>query len=360
MRTARWRPRTILTAVLIIILFACTTEAIPPIPTPAHHPGPPANAPLAVVALGDSTISGEGVGDYVQGTNGQNGDWCHRSANAEINEIHLPGVTKAVNLACSGADAADVELGSAVHYTETSQAARLAVLARHDRVTAILVGVGANDDPQFANTLDACVQAWFDSALNKNGCSTDFTGVWQTRVNAMIPKVAAVLHDIRTVMTGAGYPDGSYQIVLQSYAAPLGPDVAPSLQNLNGCPLRTSDLQWIRNTGVTLLDAGLRKAADQADVRFLDLARAGVGHEACSDPQNPANEWFTRLTVAWQDLKDNAASSHALQESFHPNARGHAAFASCLSDFLNTTESAAACLPDSAGTLHPAALLGPG
>jgi hypothetical protein len=108
---------------------------------------------------------------------------------------------------------------------------------------------------------------------------------------------------------------------------------------------------------VRALDDGLRKAADQAHVRFLDLAEAGLGHEACSGGDKSGNEWFTRLTVAWQDITDAQRVGHALQESFHPNARGNAAFGNCLAQFLATTDRAASCLAGANGVLHPAQII---
>jgi lysophospholipase L1-like esterase len=352
MRADRWRQRAILAGALIVVLLLGGADGVPPLAKPA--PSPPKNVPAAIVSMGDSTISGEGGGDYAAGTDGQNGDWCHRSANAEVYETSIPGVIKHINLACSGADSADVGLGNALHYTEPAQATHLALLARQYRIQAIVVATGANDNPRFADVLSACVQAWFDSRAP--GCTADFDSQWQLRVNLMVPKVVGALRDIRKAMTGAGYPPDSYQLVLQSYAAPIGPDIAPGYQNLNGCPLRTSDLDWVRSTGVVVLDDGMRQAADQAGVRFLDLSRAGIGHEACSGGADPGNEWFTRLDVSWQDLQSDARASHALQQSFHPNARGYAAFGACLAAFLNTSEPAAACLPDPTGALHPAAM----
>ena len=160
----------------------------------------------------------------------------------------------------------------------------------------------------------------------------------------MVPKVATVLRDIRSAMAGAGYAPGTYQLVLQSYAAPIGPNAAGDLLSLAGCPFRPVDLKWVRNTAVHALDDGLREAAQRANARFLDLADAGIGHEACSGGSHSGNEWFTRLTVAWQDITDTQRVGHALQESFHPNARGAAAFGNCLGQFLATSDRAAACL----------------
>jgi lysophospholipase L1-like esterase len=318
-------------------------------PAPVTPSGPPSNAPRTVVAMGDSTISGEGAGNYEQGTAGENGNWCHRSPDAAVHRTEVPDVRITVNLACSGSDAKHVGLGESEHYTEGSQAARLARLAATDRVVAIVVGVGANDEPKFGEALNRCVQAYFDK---RSGCAAELGRTWQQRVDAMVPKVAKALRDIRTVMSQAGYPADSYQLVLQSYAAPVGPDIAQGLQSLAGCPLRSDDVTWVRDTATPLLNAGLRKAADQAGVRFLDLTRAGYGHEACSGGTDPASEWFARLTVAWNDLNSGDRAGHALQESFHPNATGQAEIGRCLTEFLSTPDSTASCVEGPDGHLH--------
>ncbi|HEY3754411.1 MAG TPA: GDSL-type esterase/lipase family protein [Pseudonocardiaceae bacterium] len=338
-------------AVLLIILFATRADMVPLPPPP--RPGPPVNGPLTVVSLGDSTLSGEGAGNYTTTTDGANGDWCHRSPAAEINQTHVPGVVRTVDLACSGANTAQVGPGKATQYTEPSQTRQLTTLAKHDRVIAVVVAVGANDDPHFAQVLNSCVEAWAD----RGSCSAGFEPQWQKRINAMVPKVATALRDIRSAMAGVGYAPGTYQLVLQSYAAPIGPNAAGNLLSLAGCPFRPVDLNWVRNTAVHALDDGLREAAQRADTRFLDLADAGIGHEACSGGSHSGNEWFTRLTVAWQDITDTQRVGHALQESFHPNARGAAAFGNCLGQFLATSDRAAACLAGRNGVLHPAALV---
>ncbi|HEY4019413.1 MAG TPA: hypothetical protein VGM75_12045 [Pseudonocardiaceae bacterium] len=348
----------VLVAVLVLAAFALVTDVPVTAPTPVRHIGPPSNAPLAVVAMGDSTISGEGAGDYTASTNGANGDWCHRSPLAEISDVAVVGVTKRFNLACSGADSSVIGLGKTTHYTEPSQAAQLAPIAAKNRVVAIVVGDGANDDPHFSTIVDSCIQSFF--SRDTKGCSGGFTPQWQQKVNAMVPKVEKVLRDIETVMTHAGYSPGSYQLVLQGYAAPIGPDIAPGLDSLAGCPFQTVDLNWVRNTGIEILDNGLAKAAKTEGARFLNLAAAGAGHEACSGGSGAKGEWFTRLTVAWQDVNNSQRAAHALQSSFHPNAAGYAAFAGCVSAFLPTTSSAASCLPGPSGALNPAPTISPG
>ena len=97
------------------------------------------------------------------------------------------------------------------------------------------------------------------------------------------------------------------------------------------------------------LSNGLRTAAGKVNARFLDLSRAGEGHEACA--AKPESEWFTRLTVGWDGLKNEKRSSHALQESFHPNALGHQQFGRCLTEFLATDKRDGACVPRLDGSL---------
>lgn len=320
-------------------------------PEPKPLPGPPENGPRVVVAMGDSTMSGEGAGDYERGTNGEKGDWCHRSPHASINVVRLPTVTKAYNLSCSGAPSPQVGLGKVKQYTEISQAKQLARIATRNRVMAIVVASGANDDPAFSHVLNSCVQAWVGQ---ERPCSTTVGPQWEKRIDRMIPKLTKALRDIQTVMHNAGYARSDYQLVVQSYAAPVGTNVARGLQDLSGCPLLTKDLAWIQKDAVPVLTAGVRTAAANVGARFLDLSRAGVGHEACSSSRDPDREWFRRLAVQWGDLQKDDRATHALQESFHPNAAGHKEFGDCLTEFLTTDDRAAACLSDRSGNLHAA------
>ncbi|HEX6361211.1 GDSL-type esterase/lipase family protein [Actinophytocola sp.] len=346
MRPSGWL---VLFFVLVVATLGLAGDHLFPEPRPL--PGPPQNAPRVIVAMGDSTISGEGAGDYERGTNGEKGNWCHRSPHASIYQVDMPDVAKAYNLACSGAPSAQVGLGKARQYTEISQSQQLARIATRNRVVAVVVASGANDDPGFSHVLNACVQAW---AGREKPCSRSVGPQWERRVDRMIPKLTKALKDIQTVLRNAGYQRSDYQLVVQSYAAPIGPGVARDLQDLSGCPFLSQDLRWVEEDAVPLLTAGVRTAAANTGARFLDLSRAGAGHEACSSARDPDREWFRRLSVDWGDLQSDDRATHALQESFHPNAAGHEAFAMCLTEFLLAADRAAACLPGRDGTLHAA------
>jgi hypothetical protein len=346
------RPSGWLVLFLVLVVATLGLAGDHRFPAPQPLPGPPEDAPTAIVAMGDSTISGEGAGDYERGTDGEKGNWCHRSPHASIFQVRVPGVDKVFNLACSGAPSAQVGLGNVEQYTEMSQSKQLARIATRNRVTAIVVASGANDDPSFSHVLDSCVQAW---AGRGQPCSRSVGPGWERRVDRMIPKLTKALQDIKTVMRNTGYDRTDYELVVQSYAAPVGTDVARGLQDLSGCPFLSQDLRWVEEDAVPVLTAGVRTAARRADVRFLDLSRAGLGREACSSARDPGREWFRRLAVEWDNLEHDDRATHALQESFHPNANGHEQFGQCLSEFLTSTDRAAACLPGRDGELHAAA-----
>ncbi|HET6502065.1 MAG TPA: hypothetical protein VFG87_15015, partial [Amycolatopsis sp.] len=234
MRRYRWW---ISAGVLLLVSGLVTVFVVGgPGAPPVKRQGPPGTGPLTIVSLGDSTLSGEGAGDYTADTNGANGDWCHRSPNATVFETSVPGIAAKVNFACSGANSAQVGLGQTKQYTEPSQADQLAALVRTHRVAVVVVAVGANDDPHFSDLVNQCFQAWF---LTSAPCSANIRPSWPDRINAMVPKVVAALGDIKKVLAQAGYQTGDYQLVLQSYAAPIGPDIPANLQNLNGCPFLT-------------------------------------------------------------------------------------------------------------------------
>ncbi|RZQ66067.1 GDSL-type esterase/lipase family protein [Amycolatopsis suaedae] len=319
---------------------------------PVEPPGPPGTGPMSIVTLGDSTLSGEGAGDYEPDTNGLNGNWCHRSNRATVHETKVPGLIAKINLACSGAPSAQVALGDVKQWTESSQAQRLAELTKTHRVAAVVIALGANDDPHFSRTLTQCFQAWF--VTESPPCSAQLAKDWQAKIDAMVPKVVSAVGDVKKVLAQANYDPEDYQLVLQSYASPITPGIPEEWRNLNGCPFRVEDLQWVAGDGIRVLTEGLRAAAVQSGARFLDLSRAGLGHEACTGGADASNEWFSRLTVKWTDLGDVDRASHAIQESFHPNANGHAQFARCLTEFLGTHDRAAACLAGEDGNLHAA------
>jgi lysophospholipase L1-like esterase len=307
--------------------------------------------PTAIVSLGDSAISGEGAGYYEPGTEGEGGNWCHRSTRALVHQTQVADRT--FNLACSGADSANVSLADTTHYTEGSQARRLIDIARQNRVTAVVLQVGANDDPQFADTIVSCIAAW----LNPFGspCRTALQTQWPARLAAMAPKVEAAIADVRSAMTQAGYSAGSYSFVLTSYASPLTEKMDKILHGPQGCPIRLADAEYGRTVAVPQFSDALRGVATRTGVKFLDFARATENREACSKGASATGEWQRRITVDPEALVHgglDAIGIHLAQQSFHPNAAAHAQLGRCVTEFVNSGAGAARCLAGTDGNLH--------
>jgi lysophospholipase L1-like esterase len=336
----------VLAAVVLVLVLVVV---VPPPPEQTDEADPPVRGPLTVVLMGDSTLSGEGAGNYSLATSGRNGNWCFRSPRAAVHQLQLPNVIKTVNLACSGAPSAQVALGDTTQWTEPSQARQLSILAKTHQIAAVVVAVGANDDPHFSRLVSSCFRAWL---MDNPPCSKAVSQHWQQRLDAMAPKVARALGDIKKVLREEGYDRTDYELVQLSYASPVAPGIPEYLRSLNGCPFHKQDLKWVRSEAVESLSATLRDVATRVGARFLDLSDAGVGHEACTGGADPSTEWFNRLIVDWDDLKQINRASHASHGSFHPNAEGHTQVARCISDFLPTQQPAATCLTGPDGNLQ--------
>ena len=309
--------------------------------------------PTAAVAMGDSEISGEGAGSYEGNTNGPS-NYCHRSANAYIKKISI-GLSTGINLACSGADAANLTIGGPGQYGEKSQAEQLASVARSYTVKDIFVTVGANDDPQFAPTLEDCIFAFVFFEGEGSGCKAKDGPSWSSRVANMEPKAENAINNIKTVMTNDGYAASSYQIIVVSYADPAPKksrysdflDLNYATKLVEGCPLYNTDMEWGHNVATPTLDAGERAISAAEGVRFLDMVEGFNGHEICASGASSSTQWVNgllyepQLTDFWEE--------HAVQQSFHPNAKGHAQIANCVDGFVSQSWKEGTCYVGSNG-----------
>ncbi|GHE04406.1 ricin-type beta-trefoil lectin domain protein [Streptomyces alanosinicus] len=318
--------------------------------------GDPAERPLAdrkaaLISLGDSEISGEGVGTYEPGTNGPD-NWCHRSPDSAIHRTGIPADVT-YNVACSGASTGNIRIGGSKQYAdELVQSDSLAIKARNTRVTMIVLVIGANDDLQFGPVMTDCVTRY---VTLQGPCEPKYAPGWQARVDGLVPKVEATVADLKTVMRGAGYGDDDYKLVLMGYPSPIGPDIHdnPNFPGKlpGGCMGYDSDAAWGRDTAVPLFERGMRTAAEQSGAYYLDDSRLFQGHEVCME-----DTWARGLYV---DLGNPfPPDSNSVRQSFHPNYRGHGAFASCLTQFYDSGYREAGCAdPASTGSpkLYPGA-----
>ncbi|MFF5785246.1 ricin-type beta-trefoil lectin domain protein [Streptomyces sp. NPDC012693] len=303
--------------------------------------GSPEERPLAqrrtgLISLGDSEISGEGVGTYEPPTNGPT-NWCHRSPDAAIHRTGIPA-DLTFNVSCSGAYSGNIRIGGSKQYAdELVQSDNLAVKARNTRIKMVLLVAGANDDLQFGPVMTDCVTRY----LTLQGpCEPKYAPGWQARVDGLVPKVEQTVRDLKNVMRDAGYADGDYKLVLMGYPSPIGPDFHdnPNFPGKLVCGGLgyDSDTVWGRNTAVPAFERGMRAAAASTGAVYLDNSRLFHGHEVCME-----DPWARGLYI---DLsKPGTPDENSVRQSFHPNARGHAAFASCLTQIYDAGVREASC-----------------
>ncbi|MEV0392874.1 ricin-type beta-trefoil lectin domain protein [Polymorphospora rubra] len=296
----------------------------------------------ALITMGDSEISGEGVGNYVPGTH-QDGNWCDRSYDQAVFRTGIASDVQ-FNVACSGATPWNLIPGGPTQWNELNQGDNLAIKARNTRIKLIWVVAGANGEGtiQFGPVATDCA---ISRVFFQGNCYPDYTDQWTIRTDGSRAAVEEALNSIRDTMTRAGYLRTDYELVLQSYPGPVSPDVEdnPNFPGWysGGCLFYLSDTAFARNKAVPLFEAALRQAATNTGTRYLDASRLFHGHEVCTDDTS-ARGLFIEVGI-WNE--------HAARQSFHPNYRGHGMFAECMTAFYRSGQERATCV-DPASTGH--------
>ncbi|MCJ1677888.1 ricin-type beta-trefoil lectin domain protein [Streptomyces sp. APSN-46.1] len=297
-----------------------------------------------LISLGDSEISGEGVGNYDPATN-TSANQCHRSPDSAIHRTGIPA-DLTFNVACSGGYTGNIKIGGSKQYAdELVQSDSLAIKARNTKIKMVLLVAGANDDLQFGPVMTDCVTRW---VLSQGTCEPKYSPGWQARVDGLKPKVESTVADLKTVMRDAGYADSDYKLVVMGYPSPIGPDFYdnPNFPGKlpGGCAGYDSDATWGRNYAVPTFEKGMRAAALASGATYLDNSRLFHGHEVCME-----DTWARGLYL---DLGDHFPwDENTARQSFHPNYRGHGAFASCLTQLYDSGLREASCAdPASTGT----------
>lgn len=323
--------------------------------------------PAAIVAMGDSFISGEGgrwLGNGSEALGTRSGtdraaydcgplgceydparvygaseaNDCHRSDVAPIESAPI-AVEEKVNLACSGAKARDLwpaAEGGAGHFGEPPEADQLAAVARRDQVRMVVVTVGAND-VGFGELVAECALDWARSPEDEpETCHGEAEATIQGALPRATRYVSAALHGVRRTLRAAGYERSDYRLVAMGYASPFPegrllryPEDGWSRLSEGGCPLWDADADWAADRATTDLDGMLEAAAAASGAEYLDLTHAFDGHQLCDrrsrrvGPAGPSPltaEWFRRLSFL----------QGSTRESLHPNAYGQQVIGKCL------------------------------
>ena len=252
-----------------------------------------------VVSVGDSAISGE-AGRWAGNTNGSpsnvdalgstayydnaagNAEAIHGCHRSKASEIGIGGGVASANLACSGARTYTQPFSSGSDFKpgldfyddgagHIGQAKALQQYAATHNVKMVVALIGANDYG-FADIVQQCVTDWLTSpSWWKNYCNDDssmtskFTAA---NVAAITTRVTNAFLNLRTAMRNAGYADGSWTLLAQTYSSPLprGAQIRYSQngftrQTVGGCGVWNADADWANDTVVAKLNGTVRNAA---------------------------------------------------------------------------------------------------
>jgi hypothetical protein len=363
------------------VLFL-TTVLLCCIGAPAWADGPGVGTP-AIVALGDSAISGEagrwagntnnsssrvdalGSTAYWDATGGEAIRGCHRSKAAEV---HIGGAFKSANLACSGARTSTNAGGSDFKpgidfYSDSSgrvgQALALQRYAAGNNVRAVTLLIGANNYG-FADIVQACVTDWLTSpSWWPNYCNDDsgirsrFTAA---RIATETANVTGAMLNVRQAMRTAGYADSQWTLLVQTYSSPIPrgsgfryPQTGFTRQTIGGCGVWNRDADWANDTVVTTFNTTLRNAAASSgltNAKIVDMTNALVGRRLCENTVGLLEErgiasWTSTGAVDQTEWVSQIRTVTAIfppyqiQEDGHPSYWGQLALRNCLRQAFN-------------------------
>ncbi|MDG4758981.1 hypothetical protein [Micromonospora sp. WMMD710] len=410
--------RAALAAALTIVTAALSTAVA--LPSPAT-----AALPTAAVALGDSFISGEGAGAYTQvvDVNGvaqgfpgwtapnTNAYFCHRSANASLNQANLPGIQNRFNLACSGGqphDIANASQARAKGRTVAAQLDQLRAVAQTQDIDLVLIGLGSNNSSfTFGSVAETCANrfiadawtgwwefwAYLNGPVEQKPCS-DADLATAAQLSAATAETTAAVRQILTTLDQVD-ADGQHRVVFQDYTNPLPLDLNPVFHEEDGrddtrdkfrdlgaeryaagCPIHRASLapghRFSQGLGGIVQSTRDTLAAEfpADDLVYLNVQRAFDGARLCETTSSPtgalatpirlqdgANGTFvTSLSgkdkIAIQRIANTCVNYfQTCQESWHPNATGHQVLGQCLAGAAVTAARAVSCVRAGNGTI---------
>lgn len=242
---------------------------------------------LRYVSLGDSFPAGDGLA----GATGP----CRRSPGAYPNLVAQKADLLPLLRACSGATTGDV-LDRGRNPEEGRQ---LDWLAPDTDVVTITVG---GNDVGFGRVVGTCL-------TGSTSCS-HLDGEVDRSISMLEGRLDAVNAEIRRRAPSARFFVVGYPHLI---ADPRNVDLAAcreaGMSRSPAARITADEAQWLREKAEALNQV-MRRSAEAAGARYVDVASAFAGHEVCA----PA-PWMTGVVEA------------DIGASFHPNAAGHSALA---------------------------------
>jgi hypothetical protein len=345
----------------------------------------PNNGTPAVVAVGDSAISGE-AGRWAGNTNGSSSNvdalgstayddnasnsaettpGCHRSKAAEIWIV-----SAAANLACSGARTYTQAYSSGSDFKpgldfyddgagHIGQAKALQQYAATHNVKMVVALIGANDYG-FSAIVQQCVEDWLLSpswwpnyCYDDSSISSRFSAA---NIETITTRVANAFLNLRTAMRNDGYADSDWTLVAQTYSSPIPSgsgfrysQSGYTRQSTGGCGMWNRDADWANNTVVPTLDSTITNGLAQSGITnavVFNARNALVGHRLCENTDGlleeeglaswrsagaaDKSEWVSQIRTA-----TTIFGPYQLQEDLHPSYWGQLALRNCVRQVWN-------------------------
>lgn len=375
------RPQVVLA--LTTLVAGLLVALAPTVPAQADGPG---NGAPWVVTLGDSYISGEAgrwagssnasssradaLGptayyDNASGT-GEQIDRCHRSKSAEA---YIGGGVNGLNLACSGATTGttngsnfkpglDFYDDGAGHQ---GQAKMLQGFAAGHNVKMVVVSIGGNDF-NFGSIVTTCVEDFlYSPSWAKDYCNDDSSvksNFTTANIASVRARIAAAFQNVRTAMRNAGYADGAWTLLVQTYPSPLPSSTGfrysqsgYTRQSTGGCGFWNADADWANSTALPTINSTVTGALTDSGLvngKVLDLSSAFNGRRLCENTvglyeekgiaswTSPGavdnTEWINQIRTVSTCCSN---SPYYIQESLHPNYWAQLATRSCVRQAYN-------------------------
>ena len=329
--------------------------------------------------------------------------FCHRSARASLHRAELAGIQARFNLACSGAQPQDLAHASQERPRGRAVAAQLdqlrAVAGAYD-IDLVLIGLGSNNSQfTFGDVASECANrfiadawtgwwelwAYINGPVEQEPCTADDLAT-AAQVDAAAAETTAAVRGLLTTLAAVD-ADGQHRIVLQDYTNPLPLDVVPGLYTEDdraddrdkfralgaeryraGCPVHRASLpaghafSAALGSLVTRAHTALSTEFPAADLVRLNVQQAFDGARLCesgTDPgpalatpirlqDGPTGVFLTDLAgydkIAVQRIASACVTYfQTCQESWHPDADGHAVLGRCLTGAATATARTVTC-----------------
>ena len=244
------------------------------------------------VALGDSYSSAAGVAPFVVGAPAT----CSRSTLNYAHDIAAQAMPSSfTDVTCSGAKTSDFFSSQAA-----GVAPQLDAVTKHTRL--VTMTIGGNDENVFADSFFGCAAISATDILG-SPCKQKYGSTFVNKiVKQTYPELVAALTAVRKKAPAA-------TVVIIGY-----PRILPAVGQLScypSMPISMGDVPWL-NHEQDVLNGVIRKAALKTGARFVNMAPASAGHDAC---QPAAKRWI------------EPAIGPINAFPVHPNATGEAAMA---------------------------------